>query len=415
MDWYDSSLFCDDLPTRPDLNSGIILVTGASGYVGGRLVTGLLKRGYRVRIMVRSLSQDYNARWPEAEIVVGDALDPESLERALDGIGAAFYLIHSLVFGSAHYLKVDCAMAENFRIAAEKNNIKRIIYLGGLGAGVGEHSPELKTRMKVAGLLKGDLIPVTVLRTSLILGSGSASFEMIKHLVTSSPVIFLTDYLNVKCQPIGIRDVLKYLVGVLETPETKDKSYDIGGKDILTYFNLFTIMGEIVGKKSRFIHVPFLKIASFSYLLSLLTPVSVTIIRFLMEGISHDIVCSSYEIRKIIPFTPASYREMVRKALAREIEEDVDTRWSDAYPVAHSLEKKLSDLDPPPNYSCSYSILSKKKAESIFFSVTRIGGASGWFNSNVLWKIRGVIDSLLMGAGAIGICFFRFTILSLQI
>ena len=229
---YD--LFCSDLPTSPRSDTGTVLVTGASGYIGGRLVPELLVRGYTVRIMVRSAVGLYQEEWPGADVVEGDALDIGSLRAALDGVDTAYYLIHSLLLGPSEFASADHAAAVNFRIAAEDMGLKRIIYLGGLGDVRMSVSSHLRSRMVVAEELQKGTVPVTVLRAAVIIGSGSASYEIIKSLVERLIIMPLPPWAENQCQPIAVRDVIKYLVGVLEVPETSGKYYDIGGTDILS-------------------------------------------------------------------------------------------------------------------------------------------------------------------------------------
>jgi len=197
---------------------GKILVTGASGYIGGRLVPELLARGYQVRAMVRAASPEHEARWPRAEIVVADALEPGDLKRALKGVHTAYYLIHSLLLGPEEFSAADIQAAINFREAAEQAGVKRIIYLGGLGDIQAALSEHLRSRIRVAQELARGKVPVTVLRAAIIIGSGSASYEIIQDLVKKLCLILIPYWARNKCQPVAIRDVIKYLVGVLETP-----------------------------------------------------------------------------------------------------------------------------------------------------------------------------------------------------
>ncbi|MBA4422012.1 MAG: DUF2867 domain-containing protein, partial [Syntrophus sp. (in: bacteria)] len=212
------SLFCHDLPSQPLIGMGKILVTGASGYIGGRLVPELLARGYKLRVMVRAPSPGYRELWPDVEIVAADALDLNQLRIALKDIDTAYYLIHSLLLGHKEFAAADIQAAVNFRIAAEENRIKRIIYLGGLGDTQSRLSTHLQSRIQVAEELKKGKVAVTALRAAIIIGSGSASYEIIQHLVKKIPVILIPRWAKTKCQPIAIRDVIKYLVGVLEIP-----------------------------------------------------------------------------------------------------------------------------------------------------------------------------------------------------
>ena len=396
----DDDLFCHDLPSVPQPDIGKVLVTGASGYIGGRLIPELLARGYQVRAMVRAASPEYSARWPEVEVVVADALDLASLEAALQDIHTAYYLIHSLLLGPQEFSAADIQAAINFRTAAERADVSRIIYLGGLGDSRSALSKHLSSRMKVAEELSRGTVPVTVLRAAVIIGSGSASYEIIQHLVKRLFLIFIPYWARNKCQPIAIRDVIKYLVGVLEMSQTTAKAYDIGGVDILTYERMMKIVAELLQKKMIFLHVPTWNIKFFAYLGSLLTPVPASITLGLMEGLANDVVCQDQAIRQLLPFQLLTYRQAIVNAMSREEQDRVHTRWSDAYPPAHELALKLHELHSPPEYIASYSLLTAKDASSLFRSICRIGGKQGWFHNNWMWRLRGAVDRLLLGVGA---------------
>jgi uncharacterized protein YbjT (DUF2867 family) len=393
-------LYCLVLPTRPLQGNNKILVTGASGYIGGRLVHELRARGYQVRVMVRDNAFHYQTLWPDVEVVVADALKEETLESALDGIHTAFYLIHSLLLGPEEFDKADIRAAHNFVLAAEKQKLKRIIYLGGLGDISTSLSDHLQSRIHVAEELWKGSIPVTVLRAATIIGSGSASYEIIEHLVKKLPVINVPKWANTRCQPIAIRDVVKYLVGCLETPGTAGKSFDIGGKDILTYRQMLEIFAQVLGKKRCFFGFTFFNLHVYAYIASLITPVPEPIIHSLIEGLKNEVVCQNNAIREIIPFEPIGYREAVERALLSQKQDKVYTRWSDAYPRDHSMALTLHDLGRFPYYTASYSLITEKSASALFESLCRIGGKGGWFQDNWMWWLRGKIDRLLMGVGS---------------
>ncbi len=392
-------LFCTDLLTKFRPETGKILVTGASGYIGGRLVPELIARGYSVRVMVRAMFAEYKDRWPGAEIVVADAHDYDSLKKAFQGIDTAYFLIHSLLLGQKEFESADIEVAVNFRNAAEENNINRIIYLGGLGDIKTSLSPHLQSRIDVAKELNNGKIPATILRAAIIIGSGSASYEIIKYPVNKFPILLIPSWAKTRCQSIAIRDVIKYLVGVLEKPETTGKTYDIGGPDILTYEEMIKILADLLNKKRLFFRSPVSNIRLFAYITGILTPVPSQITRCLMEGIKNEVVCQNYKIKQVLPFQTYTYKQAILGAMSREQHDKIYTRWSDAYPPNHVLAMKLHELSKPPQYTSSYSILSKKTAASLFQSVCRIGGKKGWFHGNILWRLRGMIDRILMGVG----------------
>ena len=378
---------------------GKVLVTGASGYIGGRLVPELLARGYHVRAMVRVASPVYGTRWPSAEIAVADALQPESLQTALRDIHTAYYLIHSLPLGPKNFAAAELLAAANFRKAAELEHVSNIIYLGGLGDTQSLLSDHLRSRADVAVELAAGSVPVTVLRAAVIMGSGSASYEIIEHLVRNLFIILVPRWAKNKCQPIAVRDVIKYLVGVLETPEAMGKHLDIGGIDILTYEQMLKIMAEVLGKKRIFLNIPFSSVKFFAYFASLTTPVPAPITISLMKGLANEVVCQDHESKQLIPFQPLTYQQAIVKAMAREKRDQVRTRWSDAYPPAYELTTRLDELDHLPEYTTSYSLSTDKSDSSLFRSLCRIGGKQGWFDSNWMWRMRGSIDRLLLGVG----------------
>lgn len=379
---------------------GTILVSGASGYIGGRLVPELMSRGYKVRVMARTESPELREKWPDAEIVIADAFRPESLDRAMEGVHTVYYLIHSLLLGPDQFESADILAALNFKEAAQKAQVKRIIYLGGLGDTKTTLSPHLASRIKVAEELQKGSVPVTILRAAIIIGSGSASYEIIKHLVKNVPILPIPPWAHTRCQPIAVRDVIKYLIGVLEVDDTIGKSYDIGGNDILTYEMMLKILAEVQGQKRIFFPVPLSSIPLYAYLVSLVTPVPHAITRCLLESSSYEVICQNNNIRQAIPFDPLGYKEAIVRALSREEQDSVRTRWSDAYPPAHQLAIKLCELNHRPRFVKSYSRLSSKSAAGLFASFCSIGGSEGWFNSNWMWRLRGSMDRLLMGVGS---------------
>ncbi len=397
--WTSSDALCTDLPTTPKPDLGKVLVTGATGYIGGRLVPELLARGYSVRVMVRADSEEYLERWPGAEVVAADALDIVQLREAMKGVEVAYYLIHSMLLGRREFELADIEAAKNFRKAAEEKNLKRIIYLGGLGNIQTNLSNHLKSRMKVAEELSAGEIPVTILRAAIIIGSGSASFEIIEHLIRKTPIFFNPHWARTRCQPIGLRDVIKYLVGVLETDETIGEVYDIGGTDILTYEEMMKVLAKLLGKKRLFFSSPFSSIRFYSYVASLITPVPAQVISCLMEGTRNEVICQNDDIRKVIPFRLLPYKESLLRAMSREDHDKIATRWSDAYPPAHELAIKLSELETPPHFISTYALPSTKSKSALFQSICLIGGREGWFNSNWMWRLRGLLDRILMGVG----------------
>jgi uncharacterized protein YbjT (DUF2867 family) len=391
--------FSDDLPSIPQPEIGEILVTGASGYIGGRLVPELLHRGYRVRAMVRADAYAYPQSHPNLTVIQADVMDPQSLIPAMQGIHTAYYLIHSLLLGPKDFYDADTQAALHFREMAQKMGLQRIVYLGGMDA-QNLNSTHLQSRADVARELAAGSVPVTILRAAIIIGSGSASYEIIHSLVKTMPLLFLPRWSRNKCQPISIRDVVKYLIGVLEIRATIGHSYDIGGKNIMTYELMLKVFASIISRKIIFVSSPISNIRLLSFLTSLLTPVPAQITACLMEGLQDEVVCRNSDIRTLIPFETLSYKQAIVRALTREDQDKVATRWSDAYPPAHELAMKLTEVSSESLYRASYSLKTEKTAVALYRAVCVIGGKSGWFYSNWLWWTRGMIDRLFFGVGS---------------
>lgn len=390
---------CHELPTFPIEGKLLILVTGASGYIGGRLVPELLERGYQVRVMVRKYSSEYKNRWPNAEIAVADADNQNRLQEALMGVDVAYYLIHSLHLGTKIFESNDILVATNFRKACEYNNVKRIIYLGGLGKKGTKLSAHLESRIRVAEVLSEGTTPVTALRAGMIIGSGSASYEILKNLVDNTPIFFIPKWAKTKSQPISIRAVIMYLVGVLEVKETIGNIYDIGGPDILTYNEKLVILSKLLGKRRIFLPglIPYAPL--YGYIVSLLTRVPAPITKVLVEGCKNEVICENGNLKSLINIELYSFKTSLVKALSVEERDMVSTRWSDAYPPAHDLAIKLHELKEPPRFTTSYSITTIKSCENIFKSFCKVGGKKGWFQNNWSWWMRGVFDKIFMGIG----------------
>ncbi|MEE8440281.1 MAG: SDR family oxidoreductase [Spirochaetia bacterium] len=389
----------DALPTKPDPSVGTVLVTGASGYVGGRLVPELLHRGYRVRILVRSKAESYAKRWGDVEVVEGDARRPEVAGRALEGIHAAYYLIHALATGPAKLQQIETKVAHTFRVAAAKAGVANIIYLGDLGDSGKALSRHLASRLQVANELRAGPVPVTELRAAVIVGSGSASYEIISGLVMRVPLTQSSRFLTTLCQPIAIRDVIRYLIGVMETPTALGRRLDIGGPDILSYRSMIRRFAKIVHKKVRFFEFPWASPRIYSYIIGVLTPVPPTIARSLIEGLRDEAVCRNNDILEIINISPIRFDEAVMWAQRAVETDDVMTRWSGARPRDILQVVHFDELPRGPRYQDHYQKITDCAAKAVFQTITRVGGDSGWFNSNFLWAIRGAIDRLLFGVG----------------
>jgi uncharacterized protein YbjT (DUF2867 family) len=292
-----------------------VLVTGATGFIGKRLVSALLGEGIPVRCLTRRPGQGIP---PEAENVIGDLLDRSNLDEAFRGIDTAYYLVHAMAGNRAGFERRDREAAENFVAVAEKCGLKRVIYLGGLGEENDNLSEHLASRLEVAKILKGGSIQTTYLRAAVIIGAGGASFEMIRALVEHLPVMITPRWVSTRCQPIAVRDVIAYLIGCLKDERTAGKTYDIGGPEILSYREMMERFAEIEKKFIMIFPVPFLTPKLSSYWVGLMTPVKPSISMPLIEGLGNEVICHDDEIRKILPIPLTSYDEAARIALAEE-------------------------------------------------------------------------------------------------
>lgn len=345
MDEHPNQL-TNELPAVPD-GKPIILVTGATGYIGGQLIPVLVEMGYQVRVMVRSSDQVDQQRWPGTEIVVADVLNYEDLSIALDGIDCAYYFIHSLHLKGKAFVKTDDEAATNFYKAAEENNLKRIIYLGSLGDLNTALSDHLKSRLMVAEQLRKGKTPVTFLKAAVIIGSGSASYKIIKYLVQNCPFFLFPRWANSYCQPIAIRDVLKYLVGCLENDTTAGKTYDIGGGSVLSYQMMLKSQAALGGRKKVFLPSFFSSLNIYARIASIYTPLDYSLIKSLMESCSSDVVCQNKEIQKDVPFELMSYEEALAQAFdpAKEAHPE-HGQYSEPASVQNNLPD-LKTLTPP--------------------------------------------------------------------
>ncbi|MCK1798670.1 SDR family oxidoreductase [Streptomyces sp. XM4193] len=384
------------------------LVTGASGYVGGRLVPELLAAGHRVRCLARTPSKLADTPWAdEVEVVRGDVTDPRSLAEALDGVDAAYYLVHALGSGSG-FERADAEAARTFGRACREAGVGRIVYLGGLTpAGVPERelSPHLRSRAEVGRILLDSGVPTAVLRAAVIVGSGSASFEMLRYLTERLPIMVTPSWLRTRVQPVAIRDVLRCLVGCAELPREVARTFDIGGPDVLTYRDMMRRYAAVAELPRRIVvPVPVLTPSLSSHWVGLVTPVPSSIARPLTESLRHEVVCRENDIERYVPppaGAPYGFDEALRLALRRVKEAQVSTRWSSAsWPGAPS-----DPLPTDPDWSGG-SLYSDERAKDVDASprelwrvIEGIGGENGWYSFPLAWSVRGWMDRLVGGVG----------------
>lgn len=388
----------------------LILITGATGYIGGRLVLRLLNAGQRVRAMARSMDKIKGRSWQSYdtfELVTADLLDPASLEKALKNCDVAYYLVHSMSEERKNFADADRTAARNFMSMADKYGLKRIIYLGGLGGNEPNASLHLISRTEVEKILQSGRVPVTVFRSAHIIGSGSASFEMLRYLAERIPFFVVPrKVIDTKIQPICIRNVLNYLETSFEKEETIGQVYDIGGPEILTYRQLFEIYSEQAGlKKPIFIHSPTLSFRLGTKIIQtiskFLLPISPGIAEPLLDGLGVEIITKNETIKALIPQDLVPCCSAIDRAIQKDSLKIVDTRWTDA-----------GSLNPPEwmhagdaAYSGGtllqggYKIKLSCTPEDIWYFITRIGGYTGWYYGDVLWQIRGWMDRIVGGVG----------------
>lgn len=390
------------------MRDGEVLVTGATGYVGGRLVPLLLESGYKVRAMGRSLEKLRARVWadhPDIRLVQGDVYDPDSLIRAARGCWAAFYLVHSMNPQQKNFEQADRQAAQNMVQAAAQAGLDRMVYLGGLGEDSDSGrtlSKHLRSRHEVAEILQSGPVPTTFLRAAMILGSGSASFEVMRYLVDRVPVILAPPWVETLNQPIAIRNVLYYLRGCLESEAVKGETFDIGGPDVLTYKRLLELYAEEAGLENRrVIPTRLVNQAVISFWVHRISPVPAAVAVPLLEGLKNEVICHDHRIREIIPQDLLTCRETLRLALAHVRQEKVQTCWSDAGCLLPPEWTYCGDADYTGGtiLECGYRAVLRAEPEAVWEPISKIGGDQGWYFGDLLWKIRGDMDRLLGGIG----------------
>jgi uncharacterized protein YbjT (DUF2867 family) len=384
-----------------------VLVLGATGYVGGRLVPMLLARGWKVRAAGRSTAKITARSWGDhenLEAVEADLFDEESLRKAMQGCETAYYLVHSM--SAKHdFAEADREAAYNAVEAANEAGLKRFIYLGGLGE-ESQDGPELshhlRSRAEVGRILKLGCADTTILRAAMILGSGSASFEIMRYLCDRLPVMVTPRWVNTKAQPISIRNVLGYLAGCLDTPETIGQTLDIGGPDILSYAELFQIYTQEAGLgRQRLISLPVMTPRLSSYWINLVTPVPMGLARPLAEGLANEVICRDNRIRDMIPQDLVSCRDAIKFAFARTNQMQVDTHCfdtGDACVPEWSAEGDASYAGGTV-FRDKYVARLQGDVDKVWDVIEHIGGEAGWYFGDPLWRFRGFLDRLLGGPG----------------
>ena len=382
----------------PPIAAEVICVTGATGYVGGRLVPALLEAGYRVRCLVREPRKLDARPWrhhPHVEVIACELAKTAAVTAALKGCQAAFYLVHSMASTGGAYAQRDRELAAGFAQAAQEAGLPRIIYLGGLGEMGADLSEHLRSRRQVEQELASTGVPVTTFRAAMIIGSGSASFEILRYLVERLPIMITPKWVNTECQPVAISDVLYWLVRCLKVPETVGKTLEIGGADVMPYQQLMRVMAEELGLRRRIIlPVPVLTPRLSSLWINLVTPVSYRIARPLAEGLKNRVVVTDDTTQRLMPHHPLGVREAIHRAKAKVDQHSVETRWSVAGPMPGDpswaggsvfTDERVVDIEADP--------------ASVYAAVCRIGGGNGWYAGDLLWRLRGWMDNVVGGPG----------------
>lgn len=373
----------------------LVLVTGATGYIGGRLVPRLRKRGYEVRCFSRA-AQRLRGRFDDGvEIVQGDVNDEASLVRALRDCDAAYYLVHSMSSTNA-FADADREAARRFGAAARAAGVATVVYLGGLGNDRDSLSTHLRSRHEVGDVLRESGVRVVEFRAALIIGSGSISFEMMRYLTERLPVMIAPKWVVTRCQPIGVDDVLAYLIAALETGAEEGAIYEIGGADVLSYREMMVHYAAIRGLKRRIIIVPFFTPQLSSYWVHLVTPISARLAQPLIRGLYNEVVVRDSAAARAFPLIlPSTFDDAVRKALDRE--DGTETTWFDAFDLralptdfAGVKEGMLIDM------RVRHAAASSERVAAVFSS---LGGRRGWLSANALWRLRGWLDRLAGGVG----------------
>ena len=373
-----------------------ILLTGASGYVGGRLLSELERRGVPVRSFVRRPEALRGRVAPSTEIAAGDALDPAAVARALEGISVAYYLIHSM--GGEDFAARDREAARIFGEAAREAGLQRIIYLGGLGQSAGGLSEHLRSRQETGEILRQSGVPVVELRASIVLGSGSLSFEMIRALVERLPVMICPRWVAVEAQPIAVEDLIAYLVAALDLPSGAERIYEIGGPDRVTYGDLMREYARQRGLKRLLIPVPLLTPRLSSLWLGLVTPLYARVGRKLVDSLRNPTVVRDPDALAAFPVKPRGVREAIARALVNEDEAFARTRWSDAVSSSGLTDRYGGDVVGTRQIDSRKTFVPVPPAEA-FPAIRRIGGDAGWYYGNSLWRLRGFLDLLVGGVG----------------
>lgn len=374
----------------------LVLLTGATGYVGGRLLRTLEHAGHRLRCLARQPEYLRPRVQRSTEVVHGDVLDPDSLRAALKSVHTAYYLVHSMGSGG-DFAELDRRASLCFAAAAREAGVRRIIYLGGLGSGEAL-SPHLASRREIGRLLRDSGIPTTEFQASIILGSGSLSFELIRALVERLPIMITPRWVKTKAQPIAVEDVIAYLVAALDTDEQGSVVYEIGGADQVCYGDLMKEYARQRGLRRLMLPVPVLTPYLSSLWLGLVTPVYARVGRELIEGVRNETVVKDNSALQAFAVRPRGIREAIARALVNEEREFAESRWSGAV-SSRGKARSWGGAKTGTRIVDSRSLHIDEPPREAFRVVERIGGQTGWYFADWLWRLRGFLDLLVGGVG----------------
>ena len=383
----------------------LCLVTGATGYIGGRLIVELLKHGYRVRVLARNSERlKYHPWINQVEVFEGDAHNTDALAKAMAGVDVAYYLLHALM-SKDDFEQEERDMAEGFGSIAKAASVSRIVYLGGIIAPNEVMSPHLQARAETGEILRASGVPTIELRAGVVIGSGSASFEMLRYLTERLPIMTVPKWVNVRIQPIAVRDVLRYLVGAASIDSKISGAFDIGGPEIFTYKEMMQQYAEAAGLPRRIIiPVPVLTPRLSSGWVGLVTPVPYTLAKRLVASLRNEVIAGDDRIRSLIPdaaggLTP--FKKAVQLALTKIKDARVETRWTDASVPGTPSEPLPTDPDWAGGtlYRDVRIVHSPEKIEEVWKRVESIGGDNGYSLATWAWEVRGFIDKIFGGVG----------------
>jgi uncharacterized protein YbjT (DUF2867 family) len=372
-----------------------VLLTGATGYVGGRLLRPLEHRDLALRCVARRPDQLRGRVAAGTEVVAGDLLDDAALRSALDGVDVAYYLVHSMSSAES-FAELDREAAERFGRAARDAGVSRIVYLGGLGGG-GTLSSHLASRQEVGQILRDSGVETIEFRASIIIGSGSLSFEMIRALVERLPVMVTPRWVRTLTQPIAIEDVVSYLVAALDAPAGGSRVYEIGGADVVSYGDIMQAYASRRGLRRVMIGVPLLTPRLSSLWLSLVTPLYAQVGRKLVDGVRNETVVTDDAALRDFPLRPRGVSEAIGRALAYEDNEFAETRWSDARSAM--VVRRRNPTAYGSRLIDSRAVRVPVPPARAFSPIARIGGTTGWYGADRLWRLRGVLDQRVGGVG----------------